>query len=60
MSFRDLTVYKKAFSLAMDIFHESKNFPKEEIYSLTEEIEIDKERIRTIIENKIYRIWTHI
>ena len=33
-----MTVYKKAFSLAMDIFHESKNFPKEETYSLTDQI----------------------
>lgn len=30
--------YKKAFSLAMDIFKESKNFPKEETYSLTDQI----------------------
>ena len=33
-----MTVYKKAFSLAMDIFHESKNFPKEGTYSLTDQI----------------------
>lgn len=37
-SFRDLTVYKKAFALAMDIFQVSKNFPKEERYSLTDQI----------------------
>jgi hypothetical protein len=29
-SFRDLTVYKKAFSLAMDIFRITKTFPPEE------------------------------
>ncbi len=37
-SFRDLTVYKKAFVLAMDIFETSKTFPKEERYSLTDQI----------------------
>ena len=26
--FRNLTVYKKAFALAMDIYHVSKKFPK--------------------------------
>ncbi|HPE19397.1 MAG TPA: four helix bundle protein [Tenuifilaceae bacterium] len=36
--FRDLTVYKKAYKLAMDIFEESKSFPKEEVYSLTSQI----------------------
>ncbi len=38
LSFRDLTVYKKAFSLAMEIFELSKKFPKEEKYSLTDQI----------------------
>ncbi len=37
-SFRDLTVYKKAFELAMMIFRISKRFPKEEKYSLTDQI----------------------
>ena len=36
--FRNLLVYKKAFSLAMDIFHTSKTFPKEEKFSLTSQI----------------------
>ncbi len=31
-------MYKKAFSLAMKIFKISKNFPKEETYSLTSQI----------------------
>ncbi len=38
MSFRGLTVYKKAFALAMNIFEVSKTFPKEEKYSLTDQI----------------------
>lgn len=37
-SFRDLTVYKKAFALAMEIFEISKKFPSEEKYSLTDQI----------------------
>lgn len=36
--FKDLTVYKKAFTLAMEIFEITKFFPKEERYSLTDQI----------------------
>lgn len=35
---RDLIVYQKAFELAMLIFNLSKRFPKEETYSLTDQI----------------------
>ncbi|MFM9076454.1 MAG: four helix bundle protein [Bacteroidota bacterium] len=35
---RDLIVYQKAFEVAMMIFKLSKNFPKEETYSLTDQI----------------------
>jgi four helix bundle protein len=34
----DLEVYKKAFAVAMEIFDASKTFPKEETYSLTDQI----------------------
>jgi four helix bundle protein len=34
----DLLAYKKGFSLAMSIFEISKSFPKEEKYSLTDQI----------------------
>ena len=37
-SVRDLEVYKLAFESAMEIFEISKSFPKEEIYSLTDQI----------------------
>jgi four helix bundle protein len=37
-SFKDLIVYQKAYKLAMDIFEISKSFPKEEKYSLTDQI----------------------
>lgn len=35
---QDLEVYKKAFDAAMQIFELSKGFPKEETYSLTDQI----------------------
>jgi four helix bundle protein len=34
----DLEVYKKAFEAAMEIFEASKKFPKDETYSLTDQI----------------------
>ena len=34
----ELEVYKKAFDMAMEIFASSKVFPKEETYSLTDQI----------------------
>ena len=37
-NFRQLTVYKKAFKLAMDLFSVSKKFPNEERYDLTSQI----------------------
>jgi four helix bundle protein len=37
-SFRDLIVYQKAYKLAMEIFEISKSYPKEEKYSLTDQI----------------------
>lgn len=37
-NFRELIVYRKAFKLAMDIYQETKKFPKEEQYSLTDQI----------------------
>lgn len=36
--YRDLKVYQLAYKLAMDVFNESKPFPKEERYSLTDQI----------------------
>ncbi len=38
MKFEDLLAYQKGFDLAMDIFYRTKEFPKEEIYSLTDQI----------------------
>jgi four helix bundle protein len=38
MDFKELLAYQKAFKLAMEIFVISKQFPKEETYSLTDQI----------------------
>lgn len=38
MKFQDLIAYRKSFSLAMEILEISKGFPKEEKYSLTDQI----------------------
>ncbi len=37
-SFRDLEVYKLARQLSLEIFNTSKSFPKDEMYSLTDQI----------------------
>jgi len=36
--YKDLIAYQKAYTLAMDIFEVSKSFPKEEKYSLTDQV----------------------
>jgi four helix bundle protein len=38
MDFKELLAYKKSFELAMEIFELSKTFPKEEKYSLTDQM----------------------
>ena len=38
MDFKKLLAYQKAFALAMSIFEVSKTFPKEEVYSLTDQV----------------------
>ncbi len=38
MKYQDLLAYKKGLNVAMDIFETSKPFPKEETYSLTDQI----------------------
>jgi len=37
-SFRDLIVFQKSYDLAMEIFTITKSYPKEEKYSLTDQI----------------------
>jgi four helix bundle protein len=48
-SFKDLRVYQKAFSLAMKIFEVSKTFPREEKYSLTDQIRRSSRSVCTSI-----------
>jgi len=36
--FQDLEVYQKAVAIAQDIFRLTKTFPKEETYSLTDQV----------------------
>jgi 23S rRNA-intervening sequence protein len=43
-SARDLIVYKRAYELAMEIFHASKHFPAEERYSLTDHYAVHRGR----------------
>ncbi len=38
-NFKETAIYKKAFSLAMEIFEISNSFPKEEKYSLTDQVQ---------------------
>lgn len=38
MSFKTLLAYQKGFALSMEIFEISKTFPKEETFSLTDQI----------------------
>ena len=38
MDYKELLAYKKAFLLATEIFKISKSFPKEETYSLTDQV----------------------
>jgi len=37
-SFKDLKVYQLSYSLAVEIFWATKTFPKEELYSLTDQL----------------------
>ena len=47
-SYEDLIVYQAAFSVAQKIFHETMNFPKEELYSLTTQI---RRSSRSVVAN---------
>jgi len=51
--YKDLIVYQKAYHLAMDIFEESKKFPPEEKFSLTNQIRNHHGRFSLILEKPI-------
>ena len=48
-SFRDLIVFQKAYALSMEIFELTKEFPKEEKYSLIDQIRRSSRSICTNI-----------
>jgi four helix bundle protein len=51
MRFQDLLAYKKGFDVAMEIFELTKSFPKEELYSLTDQIRRSSRSVTiTIVE----------
>ncbi|HYG51905.1 MAG TPA: four helix bundle protein [Flavobacteriales bacterium] len=47
--FRDLKVYQESYALAMEIFQDSKKFPKEETYSLTDQVRRSSRAVSAII-----------
>ena len=47
--FRDLIVYQKAYKLAMEIFEVTKSFPKEEKYSLIDQMRRSSRSVTTNI-----------
>ena len=49
MSFQDLLAYKKSFARPMKIFEITKSFPREETYSLTDQIRCSSRSIPAII-----------
>ena len=54
MRFQDLLAYKKGFEVAMEIFEITKSFPKEETYSLTDQIRRSSRSV-TITISEAYR-----
>ena len=58
-SYRDLIAFRKAYDLAMMIFNVSRNFPKEEKYSLTDQIRRSSRSVCTNMaeayQRRIYR-----
>jgi len=47
-SYKDLKVYQLSYELAMDMFWITKNFPKEELYSLTDQL---RRSARSVVAN---------
>ena len=53
--FRDLRVYQLAFRLATEIFNDSKLFPHEEKYSLTDQVRHASRSVAEILERDLAR-----
>lgn len=57
-SFKDLIVYQKAYKLSIEIFYLTRSFPKEERYSLTDQIRRSSRSIAAnIAEAWSKKIW---
>ncbi len=54
-TYKDLISYKKAYELAMKVFHISKKFPPEEKYSLTDQIRRSSRSVCTNIAESYKR-----
>ncbi|MGQ8338770.1 four helix bundle protein [Sunxiuqinia sp. A32] len=52
---RDLKVYQQSFECAMNIFELSKSFPKEEIYSLTDQVRRSSQSVSSNIAEAFRR-----
>lgn len=50
-SFKELIVYQKTYKLAMEIFELTNSFPKEEKYSLTDQIRRSSRSVPANIAN---------
>lgn len=51
--YRDLTAYKKAFAIAMQIFEITKTFPRAETYSLIDQIRRSSRSVCVSLEKHI-------
>ncbi len=54
-SHRKLRVYQKAFDMAMEIFQHTRKFPKEETYSLTDQIRRSSRSVCSNISEAFHR-----
>lgn len=55
MSFRKLLVYQKALKLATEIYLNTNQFPKEEVYSLTDQIRRSSRSVCSNIAEAYYK-----
>ena len=53
--FRDLIVYQKSYKLGLEIFQLTKTFPREELYSLTDQIRRSSRSVPSNIAESWYK-----
>lgn len=51
--FRDLRVYQLSYKLALEIFELTKKYPKEELYSLTDQIRRSSRSVPQILQKDL-------